>query len=173
MAIYALGDQVPDIHETAYVHPQATVIGSVTLGAGASVWPQAVIRADDGPITVGENTSIQDGAVIHTTAFTPTKIGANVTVGHLAHLEGCIVHDWALVGSGSIVLHNAIIHEHALVGAAAMVPGNVEVPRCAMALSVAYMRAVPNVVSSGARMAMRDGRPWDRQGPPRCEMPII
>ena len=61
---------------------------------------------------------------------------ANVTVGHLAHLEGCLVHDWALVGSGSIVLHNAIIHEHALVGGAAMVPGGVEVPRCSMALGV-------------------------------------
>ena len=73
---------------------------------------------DDGPIVIGENTSIQDGAVIHTTAFTPTRIGSNVTVGHLAHLEGCIVHDWALVGSGSIVLHNAVIHEHALVGGA-------------------------------------------------------
>ena len=136
MAVFALGAQVPEIHETAYVHPQATVIGSVTLGAGASVWPQAVIRGDDGPITIGENTSIQDGAVIHTTAYTPTRIGANVTVGHLAHREGCVVHDWALVGSGSIVLHNAIIHDHALVGAAAMVPGNVEVPRCAMALGV-------------------------------------
>ena len=106
------------------------------LGAGSSVWPQAVIRGDDGPIVIGENTSIQDGAVIHTTAFTPTKIGSNVTVGHLAHLEGCIVHDWALVGSGSIVLHNAVIHEHALVGGAAMVPGGVEVPRCSMALGV-------------------------------------
>ena len=110
MAVYALGDLIPEIHETAYVHPDATVIGNVVLGAGSSVWPQAVIRGDDGPIVIGENTSIQDGAVIHTTAFTPTKIGSNVTVGHLAHLEGCIVHDWALVGSGSFVLHNAVIH---------------------------------------------------------------
>ncbi len=136
MAVYALGDLTPKIHETAYVHPDATVIGNVVLGAGSSVWPQAVIRGDDGPIVIGENTSIQDGAVIHTTAFTPTRIGSNVTVGHLAHLEGCIVHDWALVGSGSIVLHNAVIHEHALVGGAAMVPGGVEVPRCSMALGV-------------------------------------
>jgi len=136
MAIYALGDLAPDIHPTAYVHPDATVIGNVTIGATSSVWPQAVIRGDDGPITIGEGTSIQDGAVIHTTQFTPTQIGNFVTVGHLAHLEGCIVHDWALVGSGSIVLHNAIVHEHALVGGAAMVPGGVEVPRCSMALGV-------------------------------------
>ncbi len=136
MAIYALGDQVPEIHETAYVHPEASVIGSVVLGPEASVWPQAVLRGDDGRIEVGEGTSIQDGAVIHCTPEHPTVIGRFCTVGHLAHLEGCTVHDWALVGSGSIVLHNAIIHEHALVGAAAMVPGGVEVPRCSMALGV-------------------------------------
>lgn len=136
MAIYALGDQVPEIHDTAYVHPEATVIGTVVLGPGASVWPHAVLRGDDGAITVGANTSIQDGAVLHCTPVHPTTVGANCTVGHLAHLEGCTVHDWALVGSGSIVLHNAIIHEHALVGAAAMVPGGIEVPRCAMALGV-------------------------------------
>lgn len=136
MAIYALGDRVPEIHPTAYVHPDAVVIGTVVLGPEASVWPHAVIRGDDGEITVGEGTSIQDGAVLHTTPVHPTTVGKFCTVGHLAHLEGCTVHDWALVGSGSIVLHNAIIHEHALVGAAAMVPGGVEVPRCAMALGV-------------------------------------
>jgi len=136
VAIYALGDRVPEIHPTAYVHPDAVVIGTVVLGPEASVWPHAVIRGDDGEITVGEGTSIQDGAVLHTTPVHPTTVGKFCTVGHLAHLEGCTVHDWALVGSGSIVLHNAIIHEHALVGAAAMVPGGVEVPRCAMALGV-------------------------------------
>jgi carbonic anhydrase/acetyltransferase-like protein (isoleucine patch superfamily) len=136
MPVYALGDKVPTIDDTAYVHPEATVIGSVVLGPGASVWPQAVLRGDDGDIFIGENTSIQDGAIIHCTPVHPTTVGANCTVGHLAHLEGCTVHDWALVGSGSIVLHDAIIHEHALVGAAAMVPGGVEVPRCAMALGV-------------------------------------
>jgi len=136
MAIYALGDRVPDIHETAYVHPEATVIGSVVLGPNASVWPQAVIRADDNVITIGDATSIQDGAVLHCTPFHPTTVGRNCTVGHLAHLEGCTVHDHALIGSGSIVLHNAIIGAHALVGAAAMVPGGVEVPPRAMALGV-------------------------------------
>lgn len=136
MAIYALGDRVPEIHETAYVHPEATVIGSAVIGPDASVWPQAVIRADDNTITVGEGTSIQDGAVLHCTVVHPTTIGRFVTVGHLAHLEGCTVHDRALVGSGSIVLHHAVIGENALVGAAAMVPGNTEVPPRAMALGV-------------------------------------
>ncbi len=136
MAIYALGDQVPQIHESAYVDEHATVIGSVVLGPNASVWPHAVIRADDNTISIGEATSIQDGAVLHCTQFHPTTVGRFCTVGHLAHLEGCTVLDNALVGSGAIVLHNAVIGEHALVGAAAMVPGGVEVPPRAMALGV-------------------------------------
>lgn len=136
MAIYALGDRVPQIHETAYVHEQATVIGSVILGPGASVWPQAVIRADDNVIEIGEATSVQDGAVLHCTIVHPTTVGRFVTIGHLAHLEGCTVKDNALVGTGSIVLHDAVIGEHALVGAAAMVPGKTVVPPRAMALGV-------------------------------------
>lgn len=136
MGVYALGDRVPAIHESAYVHPDATVIGSVTLGPESSVWPQAVLRADDNEIIVGEGTSIQDGAVIHCTSHHVTRIGRFVTVGHLAHLEGCDVRDWALIGTGSVVLHDAVIGEHALVGAAAMVPGRVHVPPCAMALGV-------------------------------------
>ncbi|MDL4777004.1 MULTISPECIES: gamma carbonic anhydrase family protein [Thermomonosporaceae] len=69
MAVYALGDQVPDLHPSAYVHPQATVIGSVVLGAGASVWPGAVLRGDYGTITVGARTSVQDGTVVHTRRY--------------------------------------------------------------------------------------------------------
>ncbi len=136
MAIYALGERVPDIHETAYVHPDAVVIGSVVLGPGSSVWPQAVIRGDDNTITVGEGSSIQDGSVLHCTPQIVTTVGNFCTIGHLAHLEGCTVLDHALVGSGAIVLHGAVIGRHALVGAAALVPGGMEVPERAMALGV-------------------------------------
>lgn len=136
MAVYAIGDRVPEIHETAYIHPEATIIGSAVIGPDASVWPQAVIRADDNVISVGEGSSIQDGAVLHCTPELATTVADFVTVGHLAHLEGCRVLEWALIGTGSVVLHNAVIGEHALVGASAMVPGGVEVPRCAMALGV-------------------------------------
>jgi carbonic anhydrase/acetyltransferase-like protein (isoleucine patch superfamily) len=136
MPVYAIGDRVPEIHESAYIHPEATIIGSAVIGPEASVWPHAVIRADDNVISVGEGSSIQDGAVLHCTPFHGTTVGKFVTVGHLAHLEGCEVLDYALIGTGSIVLHEAVIGEHALVGAAAMVPGKVVVPRCAMALGV-------------------------------------
>ncbi len=136
MAIYALGHQVPDIHPDAYVAPGATVIGSVTIGAESSVWPGAVLRGDDGRIDIGARTSIQDGAVLHTTPFQPTVVGDECVIGHLAHLEGCIVHDLALVGSGAVVLHKAVVETVALVGAGALVAGGMVVPSHAMALGV-------------------------------------
>jgi carbonic anhydrase/acetyltransferase-like protein (isoleucine patch superfamily) len=136
MAIYALGDQVPQIDPTAFVHPDATVIGSVTIGPESTIWPQAVLRGDYGIITVGARTSIQDGTVVHTTPMHPTTIGDDCVIGHLAHLECCTVEDRSLVGSGSIVLHRAVIRSEALVGANAVVPNDMEVPSRAMALGV-------------------------------------
>ncbi|HVF21239.1 MAG TPA: gamma carbonic anhydrase family protein [Mycobacteriales bacterium] len=136
MAIYALGDLEPTIDPSAYVHPDATVIGDVTLGEGATVWPRAVLRGDYGAITVGAGTSIQDGTVVHATAIDPTVIGAECVVGHLAHLEGCVVEDRCLVGSGSIVLARARIRTGAVVGAAALVPEGMDVPEGALVLGV-------------------------------------
>ena len=136
MAIYALGDQVPDIHPTAYVHPDAVVIGSVTIGAESSIWPSAVIRGDDGPITIGARTSIQDGSIIHTTPWIPTVVGDDCVIGHLVHLEGCTIQDGALVGNGSIVLHEAVVESGAVVGSGAVVPGRMVVPAGAMALGI-------------------------------------
>ena len=100
MPVYALGDQVPQIDPSAFIHPEAVIIGDVRIGAGSSVWACAVIRGDDGPIHVGSGSSIQDGAVLHTTAFSPTTVGDGCTIGHLAHLEGCVIKDGGLVGSG-------------------------------------------------------------------------
>lgn len=136
MAVYALGDQVPEIDPDAYVHPDAVVIGNVVIGAQTSVWPGAVLRGDDGFIFLGQRCSVQDNAVLHTTAVFPTTVGDDVTIGHLAHLEGCIVEDKALIGSGSIVLHNARIGVEAVVGGGAFVRNNQEVPALAMALGV-------------------------------------
>ena len=136
MAIYALGDQVPDVHPTAYVHPDAVVIGSVTIGAESSIWPSAVIRGDDGPITIGARTSIQDGSIIHTTPWIPTVVGDDCVIGHLVHLEGCTIQDGALVGNGSIVLHGAVVETGAVVGSGAVVPGRMVVPSGAMALGI-------------------------------------
>ncbi len=136
MPVYALGQQEPDIDPRAYVHPEAVIIGSVTIGPESSIWPGAVLRGDDGEIRVGARTSIQDGAILHTTAFWPTVVGDECVVGHLAHLEGCTVEDGALVGSGSIVLHRAVVSSEAIVGAGAVVSGGTVVPPRAMALGV-------------------------------------
>lgn len=136
MAIYALGDQVPTIDSQAYVHPDAVVIGSVTIGPESTVWPSAVLRGDDGFITIGARTSIQDGSVLHTTSVTPTTVGDDCVIGHLVHLEGCEVRDGALVGSNSVVLHRAIIGEGALVAASAVVLADTHVEAGALAYGV-------------------------------------
>ena len=109
MALYALGEIAPKIDPDAFVHPDATIIGNVEVAAGATIWPQAVLRGDQSRIVVGARTSIQDGTVVHCTRTLETLIGADCVVGHLAHLEGCIVEDGALVGTGSIVLHRAVL----------------------------------------------------------------
>lgn len=149
MPVYALGKHVPDLHPDAYIHPDAVVIGQVSVGAGSTVWPGAVLRGDYGRITVGERTSIQDGAVVHATEELATVIGSECVIGHIAHLEGCVVEDRCLIGSGSTVLHRAVVRGGALVGAGAVVSPGTEVPGGAMALGVpATIR--PDAVPAGA-----------------------
>jgi carbonic anhydrase/acetyltransferase-like protein (isoleucine patch superfamily) len=136
MPVYVLDDLVPRISPSAWVHPDAVVIGAVVLGDEASVWPGAVLRGDAGRITVGSRTSVQDGTVVHTTEEWPTEIGADCVVGHNAHLEGCVVEDRCLVGSGSVVLNRARIGTGSVVGASALVPEGLHVPPGSMALGV-------------------------------------
>jgi carbonic anhydrase/acetyltransferase-like protein (isoleucine patch superfamily) len=136
MPIYALGDRTPTIHPDAFVHPDAVVIGDVHIGAESSIWPCAVLRGDYGTVIVGERTSIQDGAVVHAVADYPTVIGSECVIGHLAHLEGCVVHDRALIGNGSMVLHEAVVHSGATVAAGAVVRNLMDVPANAAAMGV-------------------------------------
>ncbi|NDB18448.1 MAG: gamma carbonic anhydrase family protein [Actinobacteria bacterium] len=136
MPRYALGNLVPTIHADAFVHPDAVVIGDVTIGPGSSVWPMAVLRADSDRIIIGRDTSVQDAVVIHTAHGLPTVVGDRVTIGHLAHLEGCTVADDALIGVNSVVLHRAHIGNGALVAAGAVVTPDTNVPAQAMALGV-------------------------------------
>jgi carbonic anhydrase/acetyltransferase-like protein (isoleucine patch superfamily) len=144
--VYALGEIEPTIDPTAYVHPDAVIIGNVTLGPESSVWPGAVLRGDGAAITIGARSSIQDGSVLHVTLAQPTKVGAECVIGHLVHLEGCTIEDGALVGSGAVVLHGAVVRTGALVGAGAVVSGGIEVPARAMALGIpATIR--PNAVN--------------------------
>ena len=136
MAVYALGDRVPDIDPSAFVHPDATVIGAVTIGPESSIWPQAVLRGDSGRIVIGARTSIQDGTVVHCTEVDPTVVGDRCTIGHMVHLEGCTIGDGCLIGTGSIVLNGAVVGPSSLVGAQAVVGNKKVVPPGARALGV-------------------------------------
>src|ERR1700727_2093927 len=133
MPIYEIEGVVPRIDADAFVHPEAVVIGDVTIGAESSVWPGAVLRGDYGTITVGARTSIQDGTVVHAGPGFPTIVGDGCVVGHLTHLEGCTLEDESLAGSGSVILHWAVIGTG---GANAVVPNHVVVPPGALALGV-------------------------------------
>ena len=157
MAIYALGDLVPQIDPTAFVHPDAVVIGQVEIGAEASIWPAAVLRGDYGLIRIGARTSIQDGTVIHCIPTRPTIVGDDCVVGHIVHLEGCTIEDNSLVGNGSVVLHEAIVRSGSLVGSNAVVPNRMEVPSGMMALGVpATLREVGPNQAIIQEIAVRD-----------------
>jgi carbonic anhydrase/acetyltransferase-like protein (isoleucine patch superfamily) len=134
--LYALGAITPCIDPTAFVHPDAVVIGDVTIGAGSSVWPGAVLRGDGSPIVIGARTSVQDGAVIHCTAELATTVGDECTVGHLVHLEGCTIESRCLIGVGAVVLHEVVVHTGAIVAANAVVLDGTVVPAGALALGV-------------------------------------
>lgn len=133
MPIYALGDDEPTISGEAFVHPDAVIIGSVTIGARSSVWPGAVLRGDGGEIHVGARTSIQDNVVVHTTPEWPTVVGDDCVIGHLVHLEGCTIEDEVLVGNASMVLHRCVVRTGAVVAANSVVLNDIEVPSGALA----------------------------------------
>jgi carbonic anhydrase/acetyltransferase-like protein (isoleucine patch superfamily) len=119
----------PEVHATAFVEETACVIGEVRLAAGVSVWFQAVLRGDVGPIVVGERTNIQDGCVVHCTRGKfVTTIGADVTVGHRAILHGCTIADRVLVGMGAIVMDGVAVGEDVLIAAGALVSPGTKVP---------------------------------------------
>lgn len=122
MSVYLIGDKKPQISASAWVAPNATVIGDVCLAAGSSIWWNAVLRGDNDPISIGENSNIQDGSVLHTDEGVPMNIGANVTVGHLVMLHGCTVGDGSLIGIGSIILNRAVIGRGSIVGANTLIP---------------------------------------------------
>lgn len=128
MAIYQLGEHAPEIDPSAYVADTATLVGKVTLEANASVWFGATLRGDNEPIMIGENSNVQEGAVMHTDPGYPLDIGKNVTIGHQAMLHGCTVGDGSLIGIQAVVLNGARIGKGCLVGAGALVTEGKEFP---------------------------------------------
>jgi carbonic anhydrase/acetyltransferase-like protein (isoleucine patch superfamily) len=130
MTVYTLGDvspQLPDDDEY-WIAPNAVVIGNVILKKSASVWFGATIRGDNEPITIGERSNVQDGAVMHTDLGAPLTLGRDVTVGHMAMLHGCTVGDNSLIGIGAVVLNGAKIGRNCLIGARALITEGKEIP---------------------------------------------
>lgn len=130
MALYQLGDKSPAIPASAYVANEATLIGDITLGNMASIWPGVVIRGDNEPIRIGHRTNIQESCVLHSDPGAPLTIGDNVSVGHQAMLHGCTIGHGSLVGIQAVVMNNAVIGQECLVGAGAIVTeGKIFPPR--------------------------------------------
>ena len=122
MPIYVLADTAPDLHPDSWVAPSADLIGAVRLGAGASVWFGAVVRADNGLIAIGARSNVQDGAVLHSDPGAPLTLGEECSIGHRAVLHGCTIGDRVLIGMGATVLNHAVIADDCVVGAGALVP---------------------------------------------------
>jgi len=121
MPLYSIDDVAPSVNPTAWVAPTADLIGDVRLGNRCSVWFGAVIRADNTPIILGDETNFQDGAIGHSDPGAPLTLGARVTVGHQAILHGCTVEDEALIGMGARILNGAVIGRQCIVGAGSLI----------------------------------------------------
>ena len=130
MNVYKLGDAAPQLPAEGeyWIAPNAFVMGRVILQKNASVWFGATVRGDNDPITIGENSNVQDGSVLHTDLGVPLTIGANVTIGHMVMLHGCTIGDNTLVGIGSIVLNGAKIGKNCLIGANCLITEGKEIP---------------------------------------------
>lgn len=127
--IHPYGDHAPEIHPEAFVHPDATLIGQVVVGARSTVWPGTVMRGDMGRIVIGEDTSVQDGTICHMTeGWSETVVGDRVTVGHRVILHGCVVEDECLIGMGAILLDNVKVGRGSLIAAGALLTVGMEVP---------------------------------------------
>ena len=121
MALYRIDDKAPQVAASAYVAAEATLIGAVSVGERATILAGAVARADNEPIAIGNESNVQEGAVLHADPGFPLTIGARVTVGHQAMLHGCTIGDGALIGIGAVVLNQSVIGKECLVGAGAVV----------------------------------------------------
>lgn len=128
MAIYQLGEHAPDIDPSAYITDSANLIGKVKVEANASIWFETTIRGDNELITIGENSNVQEGGVLHTDPGFPLTIGRNVTIGHQAMLHGCTIGEGSLVGIQAVILNGAKIGRNCLVGAGALVTEGKEFP---------------------------------------------
>lgn len=126
--VLALGSRRPDIAATAWIAPNASVTGAVTLADDVSIWYGTSLRADAEPIHIGRGTNIQDNCVIHTDPGSPATIGDSVSIGHGAILHGCRIENGVLVGMGAVIMNNAVIGAGSLIAAGTVIPEGAIVP---------------------------------------------
>lgn len=134
MAIYRLGELSPQMHESAWVAPSASVIGNVNLAEHSSVWFGAVLRGDNEPINVGARSNVQDNSVLHTDPGAPLNIGEGVIIGHRVMLHGCEIGDNTLIGIGATVLNHVKIGKNCIIGAHALITEGKEIPDNSMVI---------------------------------------
>lgn len=132
--IYSLQDYYPEIPDDCFIADNATLVGRVKVGRDASIWFNVVVRADNDAIIIGDETNVQDGAVLHTDPGIALTLGRGVTIGHKAMLHGCTVGDYTLIGINAVVLNGAHIGKHCLIGANALVTENMQIPDGSMVL---------------------------------------
>lgn len=155
-----------------YIHPSAVIIGDVTLGRDASVWPTAVLRGDIDAIVIGDETNVQDGVIVHVDAGYPVRVGHRVTIGHRAVIHGCTIEDDCLIGIGAIVLNGAVIGTGSVIGAGAVVREGMIVPPGSLVLGVPgkVVRPVDDElrkkIEHGARTYSERGRAAERGSAP-------
>ena len=130
------GGKMPQDCGAAFVAPNATVLGDVVLEKGSSVWYGAVLRGDDGTLTLGENTNVQDNAVLHCDPGGAVTLGKNVTVGHSALVHGCTVGDGSLIGMHATLLNHSVVGKNCIIGAGALVPEGMVIPDNSVAVGV-------------------------------------
>ncbi len=162
MPIYAVGDKVPRIDPTAFIAPTATVVGDVTIHAGASIWYGAVVRGDTSYVVIGRGANVQDGAVVHSRAGNPALIGEEVSIAHGCVVHGATIGDRALIANGAIVLDGATVGEGALVAAGAVVAPGTDIPPGMLAVGVPAEVKRP--------LAGTPAEEWVRTGPERYAM---
>ena len=181
MFVYEYEGRRPSIAADAFIAATATIVGDVTVEAGASVWYGAVIRADDGPIVIRERANVQDGSVLHTTPGVTTVIGVGATVAHQCVVHGAVLEDEALVGNGCVVLDGARIGAGSLVAALSLVQPGVQIPPGVLAAGVPavvkrpiagtpaemWVKLNPTYYPALAQRHIAGVRPIDGSGPPR------
>lgn len=166
MAIYRFGgDALKTETEEYWIAPNAMVMGKVVLKNNASVWFGAVLRGDNEPIIIGENSNVQDNAVLHTEMGSPCIVGRNVTVGHMAMLHGCVIGDNCLIGIGSVLLDRVKVGNNCLIGANAFIPPGREIPDNSVVLGApgkVARPATPEEIEGFTRSAQGYVENWQR-----------